>query len=157
MPASLTLRKATIYVGVRPGGSTIGLMAKGELLFSGKSYNVISGPWNRGVLPDGTYEVKKYNVVVNSNEAGYQSPSGKGWFIPLQAPAGITRSGFGIHPDGNVEGTAGCIGLVGLDADEFWNAWVKTPMAERPNQLNVSGPTASGDERYVIDGEGANE
>lgn len=45
----------------------------------------------------------------------------------------------GIHPDGNVVGTEGCIGLQGSDASEFWNLWTSTPIGDRPTRLKVKG------------------
>jgi hypothetical protein len=154
---SLEFIKAKCMTGVRANGSTIGLLATGEIKLDGVSYQAISGPWNKGMLPNATYTVQKYNVVASSEDASFKSASGKGWFIPLKQPANITRSGFGIHPDGNVEGTAGCIGLVGDDADRFWTAWLNLSMADRPGSLVVSGASEAGNETRTISGEGANE
>ena len=157
MAKSLEFVKTKCMTGVRPNGKKIGLLAIGELKLDGVSYEAISGPWQKGVLPNETYTVKKYNVVASSDEAGYKSSTGKGWFIPLKQPANVKRSGFGIHPDGNVEGTAGCIGLVGDAADEFWSVWQKLSMKERPDAIVVSGVSEVGAEKRTIKGEGAKE
>ena len=153
----LVFEKTTCFTAVRSNETTIGLMATGTLALDGKVYNAISGPWNRGVLPNGTYTVKKYNVVASATADSFKSPSGKGWFIPLKQPANIKRSGFGIHPDGNVEGTAGCIGLVGAEADSFWEQWIGMSMADRPESLTVSGAETAGDNKRKISGTGTDE
>lgn len=155
---TLEFEKKACYTGVRADGKTrIGLMATGLLNLDGKTYAAISGPWNKGMLPNGIYGVKKYNVVASTKNAGFKSVTGKGWFIPLKEPANVKRSGFGIHPDGNVEGTAGCIGLVGADADKFWNAWLKLSMAERPDSLTVSGVETAGTKTRKISGKAGRE
>ena len=157
MPSKMTFNKDKVYTGVRPNKTTIGLMAKGTLTLGDATYQAISGPWNKGMMPNGTHTVKKYEVVASTDEAGYQSPTGKGWFIPLKQPASIKRSGFGIHPDGNVEGTAGCVGLVGTDADKFWDAWLKLSMSERPDSLDVTGASETPSSTYEISGEAGQE
>lgn len=154
---SFEFQKTQCLMGVRTNGSQIGLLAVGSLKLGVNTYQVISGPWNRGVLPNGTYAVQKYDVVASSNDAAFKSETGKGWFIPLKQPANVRRSGFGIHPDGNVEGTAGCIGLVGADAEKFWKAWLELSMSERPSSMIVSGASESGKEKKIISAEGNQE
>ena len=154
--ATMKLNKTKCYAGVRSNGTKIGLLAIGTLELDGKSYSFISGPWSKGVLPNGKYTVMKYRVVATATSKGFKSASGSGWFIPLKAPANVKRSGFGIHPDGNVEGTQGCIGIVGADADSFWKAWLDLSMKKRPEELDVSGATESSGE-YNITGEGKAE
>ena len=138
---SMKFNKTECVLGVRENGKRIGLLATGELTLGDQIYQAISGPWKKGVLPNGNYAVKKYAVVASSSQAGYKSRTGKGWFIPIREPPGVDRYGFGIHPDGSVEGTAGCIGLVGDDADAFWAAWEKLSMEARPGTMEVTGAT----------------
>jgi len=99
-------------------------------------YEARSGPWGKGTLPAGAYEVRVKEAVVNLTASGYVGDDGVGWFIPI---VGDTpgRGGFGIHPDGGVEGTLGCIGLVGEAAAEFWSRWDACPMGDRPTGLEV--------------------
>ncbi len=158
MATAVTLEfvKKKVYTGVRKSNSTtIGTMATGELILDGKSYSAISGPWPKGVLPNGTYVVKKYNVVDQGLGAGFKSATGKQFFIPLTPPASVKRNGFGIHPDGNLEGTQGCIGIVGSEADSFWKAWMKLSMQKRPDKIVVSGETEAGTNTYTIDNKGS--
>lgn len=154
---SFVFEKSNCYTGVRDNGTKIGFMATGKLQLGDKKFSVVSGPWNKGVLPDGEYGVKKFNVVAASPNPSFKSPSGVGWFIPMQSPITIERSGFGIHPDGNVTGTAGCIGIIGDEADKFWKLWLSLSMAERPSKIIVRGGTSSCESTYSITGNAANE
>lgn len=158
MATAVTLEfvKKKVYTGVRKSdNTTIGIMATGDLIMDGTSYSAISGPWPKGVLPNGTYVVKKYNVVDQGLTEGFKSSTGKQFFIPLTQPANVKRSGFGIHPDGNLEGTQGCIGIVGSDADSFWKAWMKLSLKKRPDEIVVSGKTEAVTETYTIDNKGS--
>lgn len=149
MPAGdgLNFMKSVVQKAVKPNGKEIGVFARGYLSWGKDVYEAISGPWGKGMLPNGTYDVKTRNVVLNGQDPGYKDPiTGDSWFIPieLRADAGDTsdcecRGGFGIHPDGNVEGTAGCIGLVGKDAAQFWSKWNKCSLKLRPTILSASG------------------
>ena len=155
-PVTLKFVKKKVYTGVRKSNkTTIGTMATGDLILDGTSYSAISGPWQKGVLPNATYTVKKYNVVDTGLQAGFKSATGKQFFIPLEQPSSIKRSGFGIHPDGNLEGTQGCIGIVGSDADSFWKAWMKLSLKKRPDKIVVSGKTDAGTNTYTIDNKGS--
>jgi len=60
----------------------------------------------RGSLMTGTEKVEGvgYNKVYA--KPAYKDPKGFGWFLWLGA------GGLGVHPDGNVPGTKGCIGVV---------------------------------------------
>jgi hypothetical protein len=160
-PVTIEFIKTKVYTGVRKSNkTTIGIMAAGDLIMDGASYSAISGPWQKGVLPNGTYTVKKFNVVNKGLGVSFKSATGKQFFIPLQPPSSIKRSGFGIHQDGNLEGTQGCIGIVGTDADSFWKAWMKLSLKKRPDKLTVSGKTDAGTNTYTIDNKdstGSNE
>ena len=142
--SALRFMKCTVQHGVKPNGKEIGLFARGHLCWGKNLYEAISGPWGKGMLPNGTYDVKTRNIVLNDPNPGYtDSVTGDSWFIPIEMRGDASdcecRGGFGIHPDGNVEGTAGCIGLVGEDAGEFWSRWNKCPLKQRPTILSVNG------------------
>ena len=104
------------------------------------TYDAISGPWGQGLLPEGEYTVKIYNVVSNSSlsSAYRDSFTNERWFIPLEPKFATPRQGLGIHADGNVPGTQGCVGLRGQDASRFWTKWQSTPMGSRPTSLTVT-------------------
>jgi hypothetical protein len=103
-----------------------------------EKYEAVSGPWGSGSLPKGEYAVKVYDVVVNSPEPGFTDPmTGQSWFIPIKPKFATLRSGLGIHPDGNVPGTEGCIGVKSPDASKFWEKWNSLGLGARPTALTV--------------------
>lgn len=74
-------------------------------------------------LPDGIYTVERRNVTQYTGTIGkgFKDKTGKGFFIPLTPHFSTTRTGIGIHPDGNLPGTKGCIGIKN-NAKTFYNA-----------------------------------
>lgn len=131
----------------------IGIIVWGELVWDNKKYRVLSGPWDRGVLPNGEYEVKKYNVCVgDALGVGYAIGSNTRWTIPIKPKFLTDRDGLEIHPDGNIEGTRGCIGIIGDDAKKFWKDWNDIAMAERPTDLTVEGEVGTGGYLHEVDG-----
>jgi len=60
----------------------------------------------------GLYQIEGPRTLAKVPENDpYTDKSGFGWFARLIPQFETERSGFGIHPDGNVPGTRGCIGL----------------------------------------------
>jgi hypothetical protein len=84
-----------------------------------KQFPAVSGPYGKGELPTGAYSVASAVSLhdVPANEA-YRDKAGNTWFAPLKPLFATERKGFGIHPDGNVPGTLGCIGLTAEDTKE---------------------------------------
>lgn len=113
--------------------------SQGKLTWGSNSYTAVSGPYGSGPLPSGKYTVEKRNVTNSTSlSASYKDKkTGKAFFIPISPTFTTTRSGFGIHPDGNIAGTLGCIGLKGNDTAKFWARWVDTLMSARPSSLVV--------------------
>ena len=110
-----------------------------KITWGAEHYNAISGGFGLGPLPDGSYEVKTRNVVTGTHLAsGFENTlTGNKWFIPIIPNFAETRSGFGIHPDGNVPGTKGCIGLQASDVGSFWRRRMNTTLSSRPTQVTV--------------------
>jgi len=84
-------------------------------LCSPEGYNwpAISGPYGKGKLPSGEYLIAE-PVEIKSTAAKYnpyRDKSGFVWWCQLTPLFETDRSGFGIHPDGNISGTLGCIGI----------------------------------------------
>jgi len=71
------------------------------------SVPAVSGPWGDGKLPAGTYGGR--NLRKRSDKA-MTCPGGNGYSLDLDDKGG--RSLLRIHPDGNVPGTLGCVGIV---------------------------------------------
>ncbi|MCH9688576.1 MAG: hypothetical protein K0V04_44505 [Deltaproteobacteria bacterium] len=102
--------------------------ATGTLSWGSKTWTAVSGPHNNGALPAGEYRLERRRVTPHSATIGEpfkDKASGLGFFIPLTAEFATTRTGLGIHPDGNVPGTEGCIGIT-ADAGSFYKAVAKT-------------------------------
>ncbi len=121
-----------------------GTIVYGELIWGAEKYNVVSGGHGNGALPDGLYTIKIRHAVVGTKgkmKPGLIDPKskkGKGWFLPIEPKFKTKRNELGIHPDGNLPGTEGCVGLQGDDSQKFWHRWDKrTSMSKRPTSLIV--------------------
>jgi len=129
----LTLVKTSKGVGTRMNA---------KLKWLTDEYEVVTGGYGKGAIPDGIYTIEVYKAVEGDKstmKAGFINPAtGQGWFLPLTPKFNTTRHGFGIHPDGNKPGTKGCVGLQGKDIINFWNKWRRTPMKTRPDKIIVS-------------------
>lgn len=80
-----------------------------------RSY-AVSGPYGNGELPEGLYHIKRSGLMDrSSNEISYCDSLQNCWFQYIEPQFSTSRNELGIHPDGNLEGTLGCIGL--LDSD----------------------------------------
>lgn len=92
------------------------------------SWSAVSGPWHKGALENGMYQVERRHITpISSNmEKGFiDKKTGKGYFVPLTAHVDKGRKGLGIHPDGNLPGTEGCIGIKN-DTMSFYRAIAST-------------------------------
>ncbi|HLT40969.1 MAG TPA: hypothetical protein VK034_32045 [Enhygromyxa sp.] len=119
--------------------SSDGNQAIGELTLEGKTYSAVSGGHGRGELPEGTYRVDVRGAVEGGHLGAAFKAGGVGFFIPIEHISDSTRTGLGIHPDGNVPGTEGCIGVSATDSRRFLNAWKAMSIAKRPSTLTVIG------------------
>lgn len=125
----------TVTLDSAPNGKAA---VSGTLRMNGNAYQIITGGHGKGALPLGTYEVRKRHVTEGAHlDAGFRA-GGVAFFIPLNPPDTTDRSGFGIHPDGNVTGTLGCIGLYATDARRFWKDWLNMSLSSRPELMTVS-------------------
>jgi hypothetical protein len=92
------------------------------------TWSAVSGPWHKGALENGMYTVERRHITPLSSkmENGFiDKKTGKGYFVPITAHVNRGREGLGIHPDGNVPGTEGCIGIKN-DALGFYKAIAST-------------------------------
>jgi RHS repeat-associated protein len=84
-----------------------------------------SGPWGNGQLPPGDYTLPSGPVPVlpiHPNQSSYCDGAGNCWWQPITPNFPTNRNGLGIHPDGNVPGTAGCIGAKNNDTTDLYDA-----------------------------------
>ena len=102
-----------------------------QLTWGADTWPAVSGPHGHGPLVAGLYRVERRQIVPMSAAIapGFRDPStGMGFFVPITAMFRTNRGGLGIHPDGNIPGTRGCIGLTTRTAD-FYNRIIRTPVA----------------------------
>jgi hypothetical protein len=76
-----------------------------------------SGPMGEGFLPSGPYTIDALvEYVKHSKEMrDYRDRAGNGWWCPITPQFPTHRNGLGIHPDGGMPGTHGCIGITDFD------------------------------------------
>lgn len=100
--------------------------------FKKLSWGAISGPFGAGALPPGMYDISRREITEYTNKVDrpYRDKFGMGFFVPIYPKFATSRgkSGgrLGIHPDGNVPGTLGCIGITDINAKSFHNAIKQT-------------------------------
>ena len=98
-----------------------------KLKWRGKTWQVRSGTGKIKGIPNGTYIIPRHALMVGTEKisgvpfnskyaaAPYKDGKGFGWFL------WIGTGNYGIHPDGGVTGTLGCIGIVDSDTRELFN------------------------------------
>lgn len=124
--------------------------AHGQLLFpeQQKSVPFRTGPWGKGALPTGTYQMEK-PVALDSGKvaAGYKDEAGLAWWAKLVPSFKTDRTGLGIHPDGNVPGTLGCIGITLEDTKATYDLLVTLANPVAVFVMNAFGnlPTGAGE------------
>lgn len=89
-------------------------------LTSGRGWAATSGPFGKGKAPKGKYMVGEVKAIDPSANKSFRDPDGLAWFAPLTPEFQTDRSSLGLHPDGGVEGTEGCVGLRG-STKEFYD------------------------------------
>ncbi len=77
----------------------------------GLAWEAVSGPHGNGPLPTGRYECA--NLRPRTNSAMVRD--GVGFSVDLNPLFPTNRTLLRIHPDGNVPGTLGCIGITDAD------------------------------------------
>lgn len=106
---------------------------KGNLKDHGESWNVRSGiPGKYSPTPNGTYTIPKdalmsgtagqgvpHNSKYSKLPYSYKDAKGLSWFL------WIGSGNLGIHPDGNVPGTKGCIGISDSDTKALFDKFKK--------------------------------
>lgn len=98
---------------------------------------------NKGPIPGGDYRLHKFGSDENGKgfASGYKDLEGRAYYIGL-TPIGhnaFDRKSLEIHPDGNVPGTLGCIGIqcqIPNLPKKFYDSILKTlsgiPFKKRP-------------------------
>lgn len=90
---------------------------------TGKSWAATSGPFGNGAAPKGEYTfegAKDIDPAAPENKS-FLDPAGNAWFAAITPAFQTKRTSLGMHPDGGVPGTEGCIGIVEKDTAELRN------------------------------------
>jgi hypothetical protein len=82
-------------------------IATGTLFFKNFEIKFESGGWGKGYAPKGNYIAKNYRDELGDAYSRF----GIGFFVSIIPQFETDRIDLGIHFDGNVRGTLGCIGL----------------------------------------------
>lgn len=101
-----------------------------------KTWNAVSGPYGKGAAPPGAYFIRRamaVNPEADENKP-YKDKAGLAWFAQLDPQFETDRMGLGIHPDGNVPGTLGCIGIAEENTKDLYELLSKP---EHPVMLFV--------------------
>ena len=87
-----------------------------------KSYKAVSGGGStNGTLPIGLYKISLVTALADTKNNVPYKGEGFPWFARLDALGNCTRTGLAIHPDGNLPGTAGCLGVLENDIELYEN------------------------------------
>ncbi|MGJ1436097.1 MULTISPECIES: hypothetical protein [Sphingobacterium] len=102
--------------------------AYGTITWSEKKLKsgAVSGPYGKGELPLGLYHAVGGKLVKSPKE-GFCDSLKNCWFQLIEPQFSTDRTGLGIHPDGNVSGTQGCIGLLDSDTSAWYAAFKSIP------------------------------
>jgi hypothetical protein len=126
----LVQAKATLLVYVEEDHALEAGKWRGILYVLGNEalkWRACSGPHGKGPAPKGMYQVAKPTALIREGNAAYTDAAGNTWFAGIKPTFPTTRSSFGIHPDGNVPGTLGCIGITEPDTKEVFNYLNQSP------------------------------
>jgi|TARA_R100000084_G_C4558978_1_gene103646 hypothetical protein len=84
----------------------------GNLCIGDQQWECISGKYGKGALPKGRYKIDNcYKLKPTKGETEAYTVREFPWVATLTPQFETDRTGLLIHPDGNKEGTAGCIGI----------------------------------------------
>ena len=88
------------------------------ILFDEKESDIFcacSGGWGKGALPFGRYNIDRCYALRDNGKVEAYKREGLPWVAKLSPLFETDRSGLLIHPDGNIPGTRGCIGILQND------------------------------------------
>ena len=102
-----------------------GKRANGVLKWPAKGLSspAVSGPYGNGFLPLGLYKALRNQLLDKPAGSAYCDSLQKCWMQPTLPQFSTTRTDLGIHPDGGVAGTEGCIGLLDADTKPWFDAF----------------------------------
>jgi hypothetical protein len=96
----------------------------GNLCIGDQQWECISGKYGNGALPKGEYKIEDC-YIMERIKGQTEAYTGKefAWVAKLTPQFETNRTGLLIHPDGNKEGTMGCIGISKKedDTEVYWS------------------------------------
>ena len=100
-------------------------LAYGKLQWNemGLESGAVSGPHGNADLPDGLYMAPRSGLIDKNGESPFCDSLRNCWFQFLQPQFSTSRTELAIHPDGNVSGTAGCIGILDSNTKPWYEAF----------------------------------
>lgn len=105
-PKSITIKKEVV-------------LSEGILAIGLKEWLARSGGYGKGSLPHGEYLVEYYVVLEDIPLYKAYKKDSFPWYVNLVPQFKTERDEFLIHPDGNVPGTEGCVGIMFNDLEFF--------------------------------------
>jgi hypothetical protein len=82
------------------------------------SWDCISGMWGKGEAPKGIYKASGLIKLSDADKAFKKE--GFAWVLSLEPQFKTDRTDLAIHPDGNIKGTLGCIGIQSNDIEFYY-------------------------------------
>jgi len=82
-------------------------------------WKALSGGWGKGPLEEGDYTCYPVKPLPNDKAHAAFSSEGSSWVMSLFPLFKTSRFDLAVHPDGNLPGTLGCIGILNRTKDCF--------------------------------------
>jgi hypothetical protein len=92
------------------------------------SSRAVSGPFGAGALPLGSYSAPR-SMLLDKNDASYRDGADPPncWMQAILPMFSTDRDDLGVHPDGGVPGTQGCIGLKVTNTRPWYDSFYGVP------------------------------
>lgn len=108
-----------------------------KMPFYGLAWSAVSGPHGNGPLPMGWYQCSNFRTRTKTAMVR----DGVGFSVDLDPLFPTNRTLLRIHPDGNVPGTLGCIGITDPDMQGCYDALKQLlPTSDSIAHLEVKSP-----------------
>lgn len=95
-----------------------------------------SGGYGNGCLEHGVYKIESAKLLPEGDEWAPYKREDKPWWAPITPLFKTKRTSLGIHPDGGVPGTLGCLGLLENDM-LFYKILLDTKLVQKKVELTV--------------------
>jgi len=150
--SELTSANVSVEGSMREGNSKLGdvevkiylTFGNGKIRFMKEAYSAVAGGFGNGAPENGNYTITNYQ---NRSPTGWYNKgmnnNGVGFSFNLNPSFSTGRTDLRIHPDGNNEGTLGCIGMSGntTQLNSFTNSlrMVQKYQTSIPATLYITG------------------